>query len=333
VSAGTAAVRPLGRLIEVGVAAGVGRELLMNAAGVTDADLRDPDARVPVAAEIAVWQVLAKKVSDPGFGVRVGASWSIRHSGLLGYLMCFSATLRDALRRVERYGRIFTEAVEFKLEEGRPDVAFAFCHPTLGPGQPFAQDARLAAVLRASREITGINIVPLEVTFTYAQPSGTLAHREHFQCPVRFGARTAHMILRASDLELPSVRVDETLAHYLSKHAEHVLASLVQGETTQHAARAAVWSMLADGKPSLERVAVALRVPPRTLQRRLAAEGTSLHGEIEEIRRTMAIAALRNRSVGISDVAFALGYAEPSTFFRSFKRWTGTTPHRFRSAA
>jgi AraC-like DNA-binding protein len=76
-----------------------------------------------------------------------------------------------------------------------------------------------------------------------------------------------------------------------------------------------------------------VHLPPRTLQRRLAAEDTSLHGEIDRIRKTMALAVLRDRSISIDDVAFLLGYSEPSTFFRSFKRWTGTTPRRFRNAA
>ena len=93
---------------------------------------------------------------------------------------------------------------------------------------------------------------------------------------------------------------------------------------------AAIWSLLGDGSPSLIHVAGALRMPPRTLQRRLAADGTSLHREIEEVRKAMAMAALRDRSMVIQDVAFLLGYSEPSTFFRSFKRWTGTTPRHFR---
>ena len=70
-------------------------------------------------------------------------------------------------------------------------------------------------------------------------------------------------------------------------------------------------------------------MPTRTLQRRLAAEGTSLQREVEQIRKVMAIAVLRDRSVAIEDVAFLLGYSEPSTFFRSFKRWTGFTPRHF----
>jgi AraC-like DNA-binding protein len=129
------------------------------------------------------------------------------------------------------------------------------------------------------------------------------------------------------------VRADETLAGYLGNYAEQVLESLVQGETTRHMVNAAIWSLLGDGTPSLEHVATVLSVPPRTLQRRLAAEGTSLRAETEEIRKTMALTLLRDRSISIEEVAFLLGFAEPSTFFRSFKRWTGRTPRRFRIAA
>jgi AraC-like DNA-binding protein len=234
---------------------------------------------------------------------------------------------------VRRYGRVFTAAVELVLQESRPQIALAICHPTLGPGQSLAQDFRLAGLVQVSREVTGIDIVPSEVSFTYPQPSSTSAHRQFFRCPLHFGAPTASVAFRDMDLDLPLVTADETLAGYLSKYAEQVLASLVQGDTMRHTVRAVIWSLLGDGTLSLQQVAAALRMPPRTLQRRLAAEGTSLHAEIEAIRKTMALAVLRDRSISIEDVSILLGYAEPSTFFRSFKRWTGTTPRRFRNEA
>jgi AraC-like DNA-binding protein len=333
VGGGMVAVRVVGHLIDLGVAAGIRHDTLRDAAGVTDEDLRDPDARVPLAAEIALWQTLARHISDPEFGVRAGGAHLLRTMGLVGYVARFSGTLRGALRRVERYSRVFTEAVEFRLEEGRREIALARAHPALGPGQALAEGYRLAAVLSASRELTGVDIVPTEVTFTYPQPSSTTAHSQYFRCPLHFGAATARVVFRPTDLDLPVMGADETLAGYLSKYAEQVLASLVQGETVRHRARAAIWSGLADGPPALKHVAGVLRMPPRTLQRRLAAEGTSLHLEIEEIRKTMAIAVLRDRSMAVEDVAFLLGYSAPSTFFRSFKRWTGTTPRRLRDVA
>lgn len=328
-SSGTVAAGTIARLISLAEAQGVSGRLLLDAAGIASGQLQDPDARLPLAAEIAIWQTLAQR-ADPACGVRAGTAFRVRSMGLVGYVAYFSATLRQALRHLQRYGRIFTEAVEFKLEEGPPDVALAICHPSLGSGQAIAQDFRLAAALQACRDLTGVAVVPVEASFTYAQPPSTLTHREHFRCPLRFGAPSAQLVFHSRDLDLPTLRGDETLAGLLSRYAEQLLTTLLQGHSTQHTVRAVLWSLLADGEPSLARVAAVLGMSPRTLQRRLASEGTSVAREIENIRRTMAVALLRDPGLPIADIAFLLGYSESSTFFRSFKRWTGTTPHRFR---
>lgn len=59
------------------------------------------------------WKALAKHIADPGFGVTAGAALRVRQLGLLGYVACFSPTLRDALRRIAQYGRLVTEEIEF----------------------------------------------------------------------------------------------------------------------------------------------------------------------------------------------------------------------------
>ncbi|MGE3600218.1 MAG: AraC family transcriptional regulator [Dehalococcoidia bacterium] len=330
---GTVLARAVARIVDVGLMAGVSRQALLAAAGVTDEELGDPDARLPVATEIALWQLIAEHTSDPGFAIQAGAAFRIRAAGLLGYVALFSATLGDALRRVQRYGRVLTAAVEFRLHEGLPELVLATEQPVGGRAQAIAQTYRLAAVLQACRELSGVALVPSEVCFTYPQPPDTAAHRAHFRCPLRFDAPRACLLLRASDLALPIPKADETLAGYLSEYAEQVLQSLTDASTTLGTVRAAIWSLLGSEAPSLERVAAASDMSSRTLQRRLAEEGTSLTKEIEEVRKVFAKAALLDPGITIEEISLLLGYAEPSTFYRSFKRWTGTTPRRFRERA
>jgi AraC-like DNA-binding protein len=68
----------------------------------------------------------------------------------------------------------------------------------------------------------------------------------------------------------------------------------------------------------------------RTLNRGLAAEGTTYREVLEQIRRELASRHLANAQSSIGEVAFLLGFSELSAFHRAFKRWTGQTPAEFR---
>lgn len=330
----TVVARAATMLLDLAAAEGMRRDALAEAAGLRQEDLALPDSRVPLSVQVALWQLIAKGIDDPGFGVRWGAAVRVRDLGLLGYVISYSATLGAALRRVAQYRHVIGPAVASALEISDPrHVALVEHHPAPGAELPPWTDFRLAAALSACRQITGVEIVPAEVAFAYDQPANTFEHRRFFRCPLRFGQSASKIIFLKQDMHLPVPRADETLAGYLSERAERELRSLLEGASMKHRVRSAIWAAMTGGRATLPHIASALRMPPRTLQRRLAEEGTSLQTEIEDVRRSMAMATLRDRSIPVEDVAFMLGYAEPSTFFRSFKRWTGTTPDRYRRSA
>jgi len=129
------------------------------------------------------------------------------------------------------------------------------------------------------------------------------------------------------------VRADADLVGYLDDHAESVLRGLVGSGSVTERVRAAVWTDLSHGPPTLGAVANALGMRPRTLQRQLGNEGTSFSAVVDTIRQEMAKACLGDRSLSIDEIAFLLGYADTASFRRSFKRWTGKTPQLFRRSA
>ena len=73
-------------------------------------------------------------------------------------------------------------------------------------------------------------------------------------------------------------------------------------------------------------------ISERTLQRRLAEEGSSFSKVLDELRRDLADEFLVDRNLAVSEVAFLLGYSEPSTFYRAFRRWHDVSPREFRAA-
>jgi AraC-like DNA-binding protein len=75
-----------------------------------------------------------------------------------------------------------------------------------------------------------------------------------------------------------------------------------------------------------------LHVSERSLQRRLDAEGTSFAQLVDEVRRDLALRYVADARIALGEVAYLLGFAEPSPFYRAFKRWTGMTPSAARRA-
>ncbi|MGA9526123.1 MAG: helix-turn-helix transcriptional regulator, partial [Myxococcaceae bacterium] len=108
------------------------------------------------------------------------------------------------------------------------------------------------------------------------------------------------------------------------------LARLPKADDFVLQVRQRVTSALSGGEPTLEAIASQLAITPRTLQRRLKEHGTTYQLLLEELRRELALRYLRDHGLEISEVAFLLGFSEPSAFHRAFRRWTGTTPLSFR---
>ena len=109
-------------------------------------------------------------------------------------------------------------------------------------------------------------------------------------------------------------------------HCKVVTLSFISEEVVKSAIAA---SLSGDG-PMIKRVAQRLNVSVRTLQRRLQEGGTSYTKLVDEIRFKSARRLLDSPRTSITDVAAAVGYTDPSSFSRSFARWSGMQPNAYR---
>jgi AraC-like DNA-binding protein len=137
-------------------------------------------------------------------------------------------------------------------------------------------------------------------------------------------------------LEAWAARGDGAIASPCARRAAgaRLLAAVVPPGRPPIAARVrrALGSVPGADVPSVDRVAAALRMSPRTLQRRLASQGLTFQCLVEEARMAAALAFVRDGGRPLADVASLLGYSELRAFLRAFKRWTGQTPGALRRA-
>jgi AraC-like DNA-binding protein len=94
--------------------------------------------------------------------------------------------------------------------------------------------------------------------------------------------------------------------------------------------RAVIAQLLPGGHPTLAIVAEQLDTSPRTLQRRLAANGLTHSQLVHQARLRKAMQLLTRQELHISEIARQTGFATPAGFSRAFQSWTGTSPRNFR---
>jgi AraC-like DNA-binding protein len=137
------------------------------------------------------------------------------------------------------------------------------------------------------------------------------------------------------DAARPMLGADEALSSIVRRRLDKVLAERTLQEKGPYSGR--VQRLIVEhlgGTPlTPSTVARALAVSGRTLNRRLADEGTSFRGLLDEVRQEFACALLQDRSLSVGDVAFFLQYSEPAAFHRAFRRWTGQAPSDFRATS
>lgn len=137
-------------------------------------------------------------------------------------------------------------------------------------------------------------------------------------------------------LERPVPAADPLLSRVIERHAEALLAARpLPAETTVARVRRLPCESLGQDEAAVTLAGIAerLRMSERWLQRRLADEGQTFDALLDELRRELASRYLADKKLAIAEVAFLLGYSEPSAFHRAFKRWTGKTPSQARQRA
>ena len=84
------------------------------------------------------------------------------------------------------------------------------------------------------------------------------------------------------------------------------------------------------GEPDREIVASELNLSPRTLQRRLKEQNSSVKRTVDSTRHQLSISYLEQKHLSVKEVAYSLGFNDPSNFSRAFRRWEGITPKEYR---
>jgi len=291
----------------------------------------DPNARIP-AAQIEQLTIRANRLmGDPCIGLAAVQYWHPSHLGALGYAWLASSTLRTALQRLERYLKLVTAIMTVKLEQHAEGLAAAFQCRSSFRDLPERGDFFAGLVLRMARMNWGETLAPVRVTLAHEHRPCCDAYAGYFRCPIEFGAAGNSIVFATDAVDRPLASGNPQLAHVLDQVIVRYIAALDRNDVVQRA-KGVILDRLQTGRVVDDEVAAALHLSVRTLQRKLGESGTSFRELVDQTRRELAEAYIRDPAVSLSELAFMLGFSDASAFSRAYKRWTGRTPGKERAA-
>lgn len=326
----TLAIPQLRLLLDAIVELGVDRTELCEACGIDEDLLDDPDARVGRSISTELWSQAARRVGRDHLGLRLASAARPRAAGPLAYLLMSSANLREGIERLVAHQAVIDESNAMTLQPEGDGLFLSIGFGTPGHPATAAQvEYRVALLIKYFSWVTDRDVRPREVRFAHPAPPLPSLHERVLACPVRFGAGRNGVLLGPGDLELPSAHANPRLTR---AHAAAVARALAALKTRSFSARVrALLVAEIERVPELGVAARTLHVSARTLQRRLAAEGTRYGEIVDSVRRQQCLERLEQGDASIAEIARLGGFSDPSAFYRAFKRWTGCTPRKYRS--
>lgn len=327
----TVCVKPLRACVFGAAAAGIPPNELLARLDLDPMLLADPHARVPHATLVRAWELVPQQCGDESFGLHTAQRVVQQPFDVIDYVMRQSTSGRELVERLVRYQRLIHDAHEIRLEADGDGMALRqrfLCAP---PAPRHLVEFFVGLWVMHGRRAFGDDYAPTVVRFQHSTPADLTEHKRLFRARLCFGAEDNGLTFPAHLMDAPIPQGDPSLGVLLDRQAHEMLARLPQAGSFLEELRRHLCAELPSGEPDLSSTARKLRLSPRSLQRRLRQEHTSFLALVDDLRRELAVGYLRDRGLTLCEIGFLLGFVEQSSFFRAFRRWTGSTPAEYRN--
>lgn len=308
----------------------------------TELTERDPDTllrqetRLPYSEVVEMWNRAKEITNDPILGLHVGNRLQPKYLGIVGHVISNCPTLAHALAAVGKFNRLLYDRDLITITHDGEHTRLSLDNYPIE--RDMVEIERPVAEFAVAGIVTcAINLVDndasgsiVHASFRYSRPPEECmeAYHEFFGDSISFDQNDNHLVIHRDLLNYPITCADPQLLILFTQKAEQEQratnsASIVQRVVVE------IRQGMRGSMPTITEVASALNVSRATLQRRLAVHDLSYSELSDNIRREMAFELLAG-DASLIEITFLLGYSEPSAFYHAFKRWTGTSPQRYR---
>ncbi|MDF2192843.1 helix-turn-helix transcriptional regulator [Paraflavitalea sp. CAU 1676] len=284
-------------------------------------DLLNEQAVVAEEEVYAVLKFIDDKLDDKCWGISCAHFISLKLLGLIYRISLQVTTIQEALHYLQSYlvAAVPIVAVDTTLKEESVTLKFTINNKASSLNR-ILLEYTLAVVGRELRMMAGE-----DTTITLYSPHCNDLYPAAWQAGDEYTVVFEPVVLKAALKNTSHLHVDILVPEYL-----RMIVQLQPDVSFAGKVKTILLSMSNPQLPNIQEVSEALYLTPRTLQRRLGAEGVTFREVLEEIKKQICALLLRHDRYSISGISTILGYAEPAAFIHSFKKWYGDSPDRMR---
>jgi AraC-like DNA-binding protein len=291
------------------------------------------DGEIPVDVEAYEQLVEAAldRTAEPALGLLIGEKIGIGGFGVVGHQVAVARTLREAVEALLRHERLLGDGLHVRLQEEGDRAWFELELPCMAPrAMRFHTELVLTALARLVKAHGSREMGVRRVLFEHTAPSYEHEYIRLFLGAERFGQPFTGLEIDRSLLDRESMHQDPELFEILEAEARRREHRSVRGMTHSERLKQYLVGHMNE-RPDMEDAARQLGMSSRSLRRRLSEEGASWNQITDEALGMLAKQMLDDPSSSVKETAYALGFSDPTSLYRAFKRWTGMTPKQYRA--
>ncbi|MCQ4310348.1 AraC family transcriptional regulator [Pseudomonas stutzeri] len=305
-------------------------EQLLRQLGLTALDLAETEARIDVAEYSKLWRRLARRFDDEFFGMdarrmRAGSFAFVSRAALA------QPTLDSAMRLALDFFGLTFEHFRGELHRSESLAEVVLLERTdARPLRAFTYFTFWMLVHGLACWLIGRRIPLMAMELRCDEPAYTYDYRVMFSDNLRFARPSTRIIFAAEVLDLPVRRSEQELHDFLAHAPANILVRYRDTTSLASRIKAQLRQLPPEQWPTSEQLAQTLCVSPSTLRRRLAEAGQPYQAIKDQVRQEMATLWLADAAITYAEIAERLGFADVSSFYKAFRKWTGTNPGQYR---
>ncbi len=332
-------------LVDFAVSKGADRAELLARAKLSEDALAHQDRRVPLARYLDLFSAGADLTGIPAISLEYGKAVRMQEISIVGLIGEACESVLDVPVQINRYANLVVD----EEPDGEPAILMRGAArdggvwiegpSALFSDHPVIAETEMARLVWNTRTTFANDPAfkemryPIVVHLKRKPPAYAAEYERIFGASVMFERDWNAMQIDPRFLTLKQPPVNRYVFAVLNERADALLESFNESKTTAGRVKSVLMRMLHTGEASMDAVAEKLGQSRQTLYRNLKDEGVTYEQVLDDLRRKLALDFLAAKKVSVNETAYLVGFSDPASFSRAFKRWTGKSPSEVRSSA